>query len=85
MAYCKDLREYLQALEFASPAKTPLVVVHKLGAVFNQVLKERDVADQIEKTGLLIENLNPEEAAKFIAAEERKWSEVAKMANTLPK
>jgi tripartite-type tricarboxylate transporter receptor subunit TctC len=70
---------------FFVPAKTPAAVVQKLGAVFNQVLKEREVADQIEKTGLLIENLNPEEAAKFIAAEERKWSEVAKTANILPK
>ena len=35
---------------------------------------------QIEKAQALVENLGPQEAAKFLGEEERKWSEVAKVA-----
>jgi tripartite-type tricarboxylate transporter receptor subunit TctC len=66
-------------------AKTPQTVVKKLGSVFYEVLKDREVAEQIEKTGLIVENMPPEEAAKFVEGEQNKWTEVARTANIIPK
>jgi len=37
-------------------------------------------AAHIEKAQALVENLGPQEAAKFYAEEQRKWSEVARLA-----
>jgi tripartite-type tricarboxylate transporter receptor subunit TctC len=55
---------------FFAPAKTPAPVVKRLAAVLAN----------IEKSQALVENLGPQEAAKFYADEERKWSEVARVA-----
>ena len=66
---------------FFAPAKTPAPVVKRLAAVISDSLKDSEVASNIEKSQALIENLGPQEAAKFLADEERKWSEVARVAN----
>lgn len=36
-------------------------------------------------TVVLIARMGPEEAAKFVAADQKKWEEVAKAANIVPK
>lgn len=65
---------------FFAPAKTPAPIVKRLAAVINESLKDSEVAANIEKSQALIENFGPQEAAKFFVEEERKWSEVARVA-----
>ena len=65
---------------FFAPAKTSPAIVKRLAAALSESLKDAEVATHIEKAQALIENLGPQEAAKFYAEEERKWSEVTRVA-----
>jgi tripartite-type tricarboxylate transporter receptor subunit TctC len=65
---------------FFAPAKTPPAAVKRLAAVIGDSLKDGETAANIEKAQALIENLGPAEFAKFLADEERKWTEVARVA-----
>jgi len=65
---------------FFAPAKTPPPILKRLAAALSESLKDAEVATHIEKAQALIENLGPQEAAKFYAEEERKWSEVTRVA-----
>lgn len=65
---------------FFAPAKTPPAIAKRLAAAINETLKDAGIAAQIEKAQALVENLGPADAAKFLAEEEQKWSEVAKAA-----
>ena len=65
---------------FFAPAKTPAAAVKRLVAAISDSLKDAEVTANIEKAQALIENLGPGEFAKFLAEEERKWSEVARAA-----
>jgi len=65
---------------FFAPAKTPPAIVRRLTGVLNDALKDAEVAAGIEKAQALVENLGPAETAKFLAEEEYKWSEVARVA-----
>jgi tripartite-type tricarboxylate transporter receptor subunit TctC len=62
---------------FFAPAKTPPAIVKRLAAAVGDSLKDPEIITNIEKNQALIENLGPQEAAKFYAEEERKWTEVA--------
>lgn len=61
-------------------AKTPQTIVNKLAQVFHEALKDKEIIRKIENAGLTVENLGPEEAARFLAEEHKKWSEVARAA-----
>lgn len=65
---------------FFAPVKTPAAVVKRLAAAIGDSLKDPEVAASIEKAQALVENLGPNEFAKFLSEEERKWSEVARLA-----
>ena len=65
------------------PAKTPPEVAKKLEMALETALKDKDVIVQIEKTGMLVENLNAQEAARFLKEEEERWTRVAKAAGIL--
>ena len=65
---------------FFAPAKTPAAAVKRLSAVISDSLKDAEAGATIEKAQALIENLGPAEFAKFLADEERKWTEVARAA-----
>lgn len=65
---------------FFAPAKTPAPIIKRLAAAIGDSLKQPEVIAQVEKSQALVENLGPQEAAKFYAEEERKWSEVARVA-----
>ena len=65
---------------FFAPAKTPPAIVKRLAAALSESLKDAEVAAHIEKAQALMENLGPQEAAKFYVEEERKWSEVTRVA-----
>lgn len=65
---------------FFAPAKTPAPIIKRLAAAIGDSLKQPEVIALVEKSQALVENLGPQEAAKFYAEEERKWSEVARVA-----
>lgn len=65
---------------FFAPAKTPPAAVQRLSAAIGDSLKDAETATHIEKAQALIENLGPAAFAKFLADEERKWTEVARAA-----
>jgi tripartite-type tricarboxylate transporter receptor subunit TctC len=65
---------------FFAPAKTPPAVTKRLASALSEALKDPEVVAQIEKAQALVENLGPQETAKFLTEEERKWSEVARVA-----
>ncbi len=65
---------------FFAPAKTPPEIVKRLAGALHDSLKDPETAAHIEKAQALVENLGPQEAAKFYAEEQRKWSEVARLA-----
>ena len=65
---------------FFAPSKTPPEAVKRLAAAISDSLKDGEAASNIEKAQALIENLGPAEFAKFLADEERKWTEVARAA-----
>lgn len=65
---------------FFAPAKTPATALKRLSAAINEALKDAEAIASIEKAQALIENLGPAEFAKFLGEEERKWSEVARVA-----
>jgi tripartite-type tricarboxylate transporter receptor subunit TctC len=61
-------------------ANTPPDIVSKLSKVFRDALQDKDIAAKIDKAGVWVENRGPEEAAKFLAQEKKRWAEVAKTA-----
>ncbi|MBI2361486.1 MAG: tripartite tricarboxylate transporter substrate binding protein [Deltaproteobacteria bacterium] len=65
---------------FLVRANTPPAIVDKLAKAFKEVVGDKDIAAKIEKAGVTVENGGPDEAAKFLAQEHKKWSEVARVA-----
>jgi tripartite-type tricarboxylate transporter receptor subunit TctC len=65
---------------FFAPAKTPPAALKRLSAAINDALKDPEAIASVEKAQALIENLGPAEFSKFLSEEERKWSEVARVA-----
>jgi tripartite-type tricarboxylate transporter receptor subunit TctC len=65
---------------FFAPAKTPAAALKRLSTALSDALKDAEAIANIEKAQALIENLGPSEFAKFLGEEERKWSEVARVA-----
>lgn len=61
-------------------ANTEPAIVDKLAKAFKEALQDKEIAGRIEKAGLAVENRGPEETAKFLAQEHKKWSEVARVA-----
>jgi len=65
---------------FFAPVKTPAAISKRLAAALSESLKDPEVAANIERAQALVENLGPQETAKFLGEEEKKWSEVARVA-----
>jgi tripartite-type tricarboxylate transporter receptor subunit TctC len=63
------------------PAKTPQAIVTKLNRVFNEILKDPDVAKAITDVASQSEGGTPEAFGKFIQSERVKWAAVIKAAN----
>jgi tripartite-type tricarboxylate transporter receptor subunit TctC len=64
-----------------APAGTPEPVVGLLNAVINDGLRTPGIEADIRRLGAVAAPGSPTEFAAFIAAEERKWSAVARAAN----
>ena len=65
---------------FLVRANTPPAIVGRLGKAFRETIQDKEVATKIDKAGVLTENRGPDEAMKFLAQENKRWSEVAKTA-----
>jgi len=61
-------------------ANTPPSIVNRLAKVLSETFADKELAAKIEKAGVSVENIGPEEARKFLADEHKRWSEVAKIA-----
>ncbi len=61
-------------------ADTPPTIVTRLAKIFRDALADKEIVAKIEKTGVSVENLGPDESKKFLAEEHKRWSEVAKIA-----
>jgi len=67
-----------------APAGTPDAIVRKLSAEINRILKTQEVIDRLASDGSIPQGSTPEEFAKFIAGEKKRWGAVVKTANIKP-
>ena len=63
-----------------APAGTPAELVSRLNAAINDGLTSPAVRENLAKVGSEASPGSPQDFANFIAAETRKWSEVARTA-----
>src|SRR5215510_15940497 len=61
-------------------ANTPPAIVSRLAKAFRETLQDKEITAKIDKAGVLVENRGPDETAKFLAQENKRWSEVARIA-----
>ena len=61
-------------------ANTPPEIVSRLANAFRDAIQDKEISAKIDKAGVLLENRGPEEAAKFLGQENKRWSEVARLA-----
>jgi tripartite-type tricarboxylate transporter receptor subunit TctC len=64
-----------------APAGMPGALVERLNAAINASLIAPEVTAAFEKLGAEIKPASPQDFAAFLAAERRKWTEVARAAN----
>ncbi len=61
-------------------ANTQPAIMSRLAKVFREAIQDKEIAAKIDKAGVLIENRGPEETAKFLAEQNKRWAEVARIA-----
>jgi tripartite-type tricarboxylate transporter receptor subunit TctC len=71
----------LTYIGIVAPAATPAAIVDRLNAAINESLTAPDVAAAFARLGAELRPAPPQEFAAFLAAETKKWTEVAKAAN----
>jgi len=64
-----------------APAATPRPIVERLNREVNAVLQLPEVATRFAELGITNRPMTPEEVGAFVAAETRRWGEVARRAN----
>lgn len=69
---------------FVVRSGTPLEIVEKLDKVFKEAFKNKEVIEKLENTGWVVENLGSKEMTEFLANEQQKCMEVAKIAKITP-
>jgi tripartite-type tricarboxylate transporter receptor subunit TctC len=65
----------------SAPPKTPAAIVATLNAAINEILKMPDVQERLGNLNMSPEGMTPAQAAEFIKADTRRWSDVIKAAN----
>jgi tripartite-type tricarboxylate transporter receptor subunit TctC len=70
---------------FFVPLKTPEVIVKKLEKAFKETLNDKDIIEAFEKAGWVIENLGSKDTAEFLAKSQKRYVDVAKAINMVPK
>jgi len=63
-----------------APAGTPPAIVGKLNAVINESLQTTEMRETLAKFGSEANVMSPQDFAAFIAAESKKWGDVARAA-----
>ncbi len=63
-----------------APAGTPPAIVGELNAVLNESLNTPEMRDTLARFGSEPKVLSPQDFAAFMAAEAKKWADVAKAA-----
>jgi tripartite-type tricarboxylate transporter receptor subunit TctC len=65
----------------SAPPKTPREIIAKLNAALNHVLKEPDVQAKFKSINLLPGGGTPQDMAKLVREETKRWGDVVKSAN----
>jgi len=61
-----------------APAKTPVDMVNKLSAGLAEIVKQPDVAETLNKQGLVVQYRNPQEQLQFARHESARWGQLVK-------
>ena len=64
---------------FFVSANTPPDIMSRLAKTFREAIQDKEIAAKIDKAGVLLENRGPVEAAKFLAEQNKRWAEVARI------
>jgi len=64
-----------------APANTPKDIVARLNREIVEILKQKDVEEQLNQQGAIPVGDSPEQFRSYIAAEIKKWGAVVKSAN----
>ncbi len=64
-----------------APKATPPAIVERLSAVVRAALQKKDVIDKLAALGSEARGATPQEFARFLQDESRKWTDVMKQAN----
>ena len=67
-----------------APAGTPKEIVARINRETVQILKQKDIVDQLARDGTLAAPDTPEEFSAYIKAELDKWSAIVKLAKIKP-
>jgi tripartite-type tricarboxylate transporter receptor subunit TctC len=78
----KDLIIY-NWLGMIAPKNTPTAVVNKLNVAINKVLSTPDMKEKIVDPGNIIGGGSPQDYAKFIASENKRWTDLIKSIGTI--
>lgn len=70
-------------LGIIAPKNTPISVVNKLNTEINKVLATPDMKEKIVDPGNIIGGGSPQDYAKFIATENKRWTELIKSIGTI--
>lgn len=70
---------------FAAIVKTPKFAIEKLEKAFKEALKDKELVEKFENTGWVVENLESEEAMRFVAKDQQDKIKVARALKMVPK
>lgn len=60
------------------PAKTPPEIVNRLSGALRDILRAPDVADTLNKQGLTVNYMNPQELTAMMRSETTRWARIVK-------
>lgn len=63
-----------------APAKTPAAIINRLSREINEILRQKDVTDQLVKDGTVPAPDSPDRFAAYISADIEKWTDVVRKA-----
>ena len=63
-----------------APKDTPRAIIHRLNAAINQALRDADVGKRFAASSIEVIGGTPEECGRYLAAEMKRWGEVARAA-----
>ena len=66
---------------FTAPPGTPLAIREKYAAAVREIIFSPDIKARIEKLGIVPWGLDPQQSAKIIAQETKRWTDVVRAAN----